>query len=397
VNPHTPAVLGGDPAFPDGLPFFRPPRPPLAAVTERLAPGYEQGMLTNGRLVRQLEDEAAAYLDVPHVVAVASCTAGLMLTMQALTKAGTHVAMPSFTFSATAHAAAWAGAIPRFVECEDDTCQLDLVDAASRLDGASLLVATHLFGAPCNPEGVEDLGRRHGVPVMFDSAHAFGSTRRGRKVGGFGAAEVFSLSPTKPLIAGEGGLVATRDDDLAARLRLGRDYGNPGDYNTRFVGLNARMSELHAAVALASLAELEDHLAVRRDLADLYRKALADVPGVRVQAVDPEDASTYKDLTVLVDRDTFGLSRDGLVAALRAEGVDTRCYFSPPVHSQDAYAPVATDELPVTDRVAASVVSLPLWRDMPDGAVEQVVAAVARIGANGEAVAAAVPVTGGEG
>jgi dTDP-4-amino-4,6-dideoxygalactose transaminase len=351
-----------------------------------LAPGYDEGDLTNGRLVRELEEATADYLGVPHVVAVASCTAGLMLTMQALTKAGTHVVMPSFTFSATAHGAAWASAVPRFAECEADTCQLDLEDASQRMDGASLLVATHVFGSPCRPEMVEDLGRRYDVPVLFDAAHAFGATRRGRQVGTYGAAEVFSLSPTKILTAGEGGLVTTSDEELAAHLRLGRDYGNPGDYDTRFVGLNARMSELHAAVALSSLAELDRHLAMRADLARLYRKALVEVPGVAVQAVDPEDSSTYKDLTLLIDEDGFGLSRDTLVKALAAEGVGTRCYFSPPVHQQTSYASLATGELPVTDRVAGQVVCLPIWRDMPGDAAAKIIEAVASIHAHAEQI-----------
>lgn len=392
TSAEAPALIGGAPAFADeGLPFFRPARPPLEQVSRRLAPGYHEGDLTSGRLVRELEAAAAAYLDAPHVVAVASCTAGLMLTMQALTKVGTHVVMPSFTFSATAHAAAWASAVPRFAECDPATIQLDLEDASQRMDGASLLVATHIFGSPCRPEAVEDLGRRHDVPVLFDAAHAFGATRRGRPVGTFGVAEVFSLSPTKILTAGEGGLVATADEGLAAHLRLGRDYGNPGDYDTLFVGLNARMSELHAALGLASLAELDDHLALRAELALRYRKALADVPGVTVQAVDPEDTSTYKDLTVLVDEASFGLDRDTLVKALTAEGIGTRCYFSPPVHQQQSYAALATGDLPVTDRVASQVVSLPLWRDMPPGAVEQVVEAIAAVHAHAEQIRREVP------
>src|SRR5690606_9641674 len=129
-----------------------------------------------------------------------------------------------------------------------------------------------------------------GLPVVFDAAHGFGATRRGRPLGSFGDAEVFSLSPTKPMTAGEGGIVAMRDGALAEQVRLGVDYGNPGDYDTRFAGLNARMSELHAAVGLESLRELDEHLAVRRDLAARYRAALAGIPGITPQAVDPEDA-----------------------------------------------------------------------------------------------------------
>ena len=385
-----PALLGGTPAFADGLPFFRPARPPLERVAARLAPSYERGVLTNGPLVRQFEAEAAERLGVPHVVAVASCTAGLMLTFQALARPGTAAVMPSFTFSATAHAARWAGAVPRFTECDTATCQIDVDDAAGRLDGATLLVGTHVFGAPCTPEAVEALGRAHGLAVVFDAAHGFGATRDGRPLGTFGDAEVFSLSPTKPMTSGEGGLVAIRDEALAARVRLGVDYGNPGDYDTRFAGLNARMSELHAAVGLESLAELDDHLATRRRLAESYRKALAGIAGVTPQDVDPRDESTYKDFTVIVDESVYGLDRDAVAAALKAEGVDTRPYFFPPVHRQQAYADLPAVDLPATDWVTNRVISLPLWRDMPPEAITTIADVFDRLGAHAGDVQRAV-------
>ena len=350
--------------------------PPFEQVAARLEPSYRRGQLTNGPLVRELEATVAERLGVAHVVAVASCTSGLMLTFRALAPAAP-VVLPSFTFSASAHAVAWVGARPRFVECDPDTFLADLDDARARLDGASGLLVTHIFGAPADPRAWEQLAADAGIPLVFDAAHALGSQHRGTAVGGFGAAEVFSLSPTKPVIAGEGGLVATNRDDIAEVVRIGRDYGNPGDYDTRFVGLNARMSELHAATALASLAELDDHLVVRRALADRYREQLAAVPGVRVQVLADGDASTWKDFTVAVDPDAFGCTRDELVGRLRAEGIDTRCYFDPPVHRQQSHAASADRELPVTDRVASEVVSLPLYRDLEDSDVDRVVSVIA--------------------
>jgi dTDP-4-amino-4,6-dideoxygalactose transaminase len=370
---HLPALLGGPVAFSPGLPFARPARPPLERVMRRLEPSYKRGMLTNGPLVEELEARIAERLGVAHVVALSSCTSGLMLLVQALTEGRPGpVVLPSFTFSASAHAVMWNGRVPRFVECLPHSFQIDPAHAAQQLEGASALMATHVFGAPCDARALEALGREHGIPVMFDAAHALGACLEGTPVGSFGVAEVFSLTPTKPLVAGEGGLVATNDAALAETLRIGRDYGNPGNYDTRFAGLNARMSEFHAAMALESLAGFDESLERRRYLASLYRGALADVPGIELQTFSARETSTFKDLTIRVDAAEFGLSRDALALALLAEGIDTRKYFDPPVHRQRAYGHLEQRNLPVTDAVAQSVLSLPVYPDLLDEHIERV-------------------------
>ena len=376
--PERLAILSGDRTNTDpGLPFARPARPDLDRVVARLRPAYESGILTNGRLVAELEERVAEFLQVEHVVAVSSCTSGLMLTVQALVDGRPGpVVLPSFTFSASAHAVAWNGREPRFVENDALTFQIDLAHAAEELDGASAIMATHVFGAPCDPEGVEHLAARAGIPLLFDAAHAIGATSRGRPIGGFGDAEVFSLTPTKPMVAGEGGLVATNDDDLAARLRLGRDYANPGDYDSRFVGLNARMSEFHAALALESLAMIDRTLERRRELALRYVSGLCDVPGIQMQVVPLDDVSTYKDLTIAIDAAEFGIGRNQLVAVLAAEGIDTRNYFDPPVHRQQAYRSGESPHLPTADATSASVVSLPIYPDLTSVDVNAVVGTI---------------------
>ena len=158
---------------------------------------------------------------------------------------------------------------------------------------------------------------------------------------------------------------------------MGRDYGNPGSYDSVFAGLNGRLSELHAAMALESLGDLDEHLARRRRLVARYRDGLATVPGLRVQHLASDDESTHKDFTIVVDEAAFGVDRDMLVAALRAEGIDTRCYFSPPVHRHTAYG--SGDYLPRTDWLAARVISLPLWRDLDAESVETITGVVARV------------------
>lgn len=382
-----PAVLGGRPAFPEELPLARPRQSQIPRTLERIRGALESGMLTNGPMVRELEERVADRLGVAEVVAVASCTTGLMLVFQALGLEGP-VVMPSFTFAATGHAARWVGATPRFVDVLPGPLTLDPAAAEAALEGAGAVVAVHLYGTPAEVEPLERVAAGAGVPLVFDAAHALGSRRGGIPIGGFGTAEVFSLSPTKITVAGEGGLITTDDRDLADACRLGRDYGNPGDYDCRIAGLNGRMSELHAAVALASLDGLDDRVAARTASAASFRRMLGDVPGVGFPTLADGDTSTVKDLTLRVRAEAFGTDAVTLAVALDAEGVDTRRYYSPPLHRQQAYADLPEVSLPVTEHAATEVLTVPLHSDMEASALERVAGAITAIQEHADDVAA---------
>ncbi len=384
TDQNRPAALGGSPAFPDGLPLTRVRVPDREGLLGRLGAVLDSGMLTNGPLVRELEERAAELMEVPHVVAVSNCTAGLMLVLQAAGVGDRRpVLMPGFTFSATAHAAHWAGGTPLFAEARERDVTLDPADAEARLkaaDSPAALMATHVYGTPCQVEELQRVADAAGLPLVYDAAHGLGSKRRGVPVGNFGLAEVFSMSPTKVAVAGEGGLIATRDAALARTLRTARDYGNPGDYDTLFPGLNARMSELHAAVGLTWLADLPERVAHRGALVAEFARATAGLPGLRPALPEDGDTSTFKDLTLILDPAAFGLDNRQLADALRAEGIDTRRYFFPPVNRQRAYAHLGqADDLPRTDRLAAAVLTVPLWSQMDAATVRRVADAVVRI------------------
>jgi dTDP-4-amino-4,6-dideoxygalactose transaminase len=376
-----PAMAGGRPAFPEGVPFVRPSVPDIERVLADMTVVLSGGTLTNGPFVQELEDRAANYLEVRHCIAVASCTAGLMLVLRAAELTG-DVILPSFTFAATAHAVAWNGLRPVFADIDPSTLTLS-PDAVARSIGVrtTAVLATHTFGTPCDVEGLAEVAGRSGLRLFFDAAHAFGTRTASAPVGRFGDAEVFSLSPTKVLLSGEGGIIATNDDLLAERCRIGRDYANPGDYDCRFVGLNARMSEFHAVVALASLEGLDERVERRNALAASYIDALSQVPGVTFPTVPAGATSTYKDFTILIDPDEAGVSAEELARGLAAEGIQTKRYYAPPVHIMKAYRTpaVANGHLPVTDRAASMVLTLPLWSSMEEDQVLAVARALARL------------------
>lgn len=385
---HRPAVLGGTPLFAEPVRFAYPTIDGIDGMLADMRTVMESGQLTDGRFVRRLEERVTEAFGVGHAVAVSSNTIGLMLVVQALDPGGP-VLVPSFTFSATAHAVRWNGLPLIFGDCDPDTWCLRPRDVSG---DPALIIGVHVSGMPCDVEGLAATASEHGAKLIFDAAHGGGTLVQSNHgltpVGRFGEAEVFSLTPTKVLGGAEGGLVTTDDAHLAARLRVARNYGNPGDYDTLFAGLNARMSELHAVLALGALDHLEERVCRRNRIAGRYRAGLQSVPGVGFQQVPEGARSSYKDFTVFIDAAQFGCSRDAVTAALDAEGVPTRRYYSPPVHLQQAYGDVETPALPVTERLGDGVVTLPMWSHMPDEVADDVAAAVARIQSHAAAVEA---------
>lgn len=373
-----PALAGGTPVFADPIPFVRPSVEEPEKILAMIESSLESGMLTDGPFVRSLEERMAERLEVQHVVAVSSCTTGLMLLLQSI-GAGKSVVLPSFTFSATAHAARWNQMGISFADCDPDSWVLGPENVHGNPE---VIIGVHISGVPCDVQALEAKAASMGATLVFDAAHGAGSSieidGRPTPLGGFGTAEVISLTPTKVLSGPEGGLVATNDGALADDIRRARNYGNPGNYDTLEVGVNGRMSELHAAVVLAGIDHLAARVAHRNELADLYRAGLGALPGIGFQSVPVGRRSSIKDFTILI-KDEFGVDRDLVVEALKAEGIPTRPYYSPPIHRQTTYRDIEPGPLPVTEDLAKGVISMPIWSHMKPDMVEQIIGAVARI------------------
>ncbi|MFM7075544.1 MAG: DegT/DnrJ/EryC1/StrS family aminotransferase [Planctomycetaceae bacterium] len=399
ASDHPPA--GG----PERVPFVRPDLPDFESLRPHLEAIVASGQLTKGGYLRRFEEAVAAHLGVRHAVAVSSCTVGLLLVHRALAihagrcrdggcevgalrpiAAGGEVVMPGFTFLAAPAAATWNGLRPRFVEIDEDNTNLTVGLAEGGLGPrTAVLAACHNFGNPCDVAGLAGLARRHGVGLVIDAAHGFGARQGGLPVGRGAAAQVFSLSPTKLLVAGEGGVVATDCDCLARTVRVGREYGNDGSYDAVFPGVNGRMPEMCAATAWVGLEGLERVAAARRAIAAAYRSGLAGLPGLSFVVERPGDASSNKEFSVAVDPDRFGADRDALRAALDAAGIDTRAYYDPPCHRQTAYRAYHDGHapLPASERLAARSVALPIGRQVDAGVVERVCAVFHALAATG--------------
>jgi dTDP-4-amino-4,6-dideoxygalactose transaminase len=345
------------------------------------------GMVTKGRHLAAFEEAISDHLGVKQVVGVSSCTSGLMLTYKGLALTG-DVVVPSFTFMATVSALVWCGLRPVFADVDAGTTNLDPAAAeASITPNTTAIVAVHNFGNPADIQGLQAVANRHGVKLIFDAAHGFGARYQGAPVGSQGDAQVYSLSPTKLLIAGEGGIVATNDESLADAIRLGREYGNNGHYDSAFAGLNARLGEFNALLGLRSLEKLENAAECRNETVAIFQETLERLPGIGFQAVRPGDRSSYKDFSVTIDPAAFGMTRDELAVSLAAENIDTRKYYEPPVHRQIAYRHFYDGRpLPNTDWLASHSLSFPIWSNMTSEVALRICEAVRRIHENAQAV-----------
>ncbi|HZD58743.1 MAG TPA: DegT/DnrJ/EryC1/StrS family aminotransferase [Anaerolineales bacterium] len=383
----NPAILGGRPVFEEKVRMVRPVLPDFSEMTDGIKQILSSGMVTKGRYVKEFEEQVADYLDVKHAVAVSSCTSGLMLTHRALELEG-DVVVPSFTFMATISSLIWNDLRPVFTDVDPDTTNLDpdaVKDAIT--PETSAILAVHNFGNPADIAALKEIADQHQVKLIFDAAHGFGALYQGKPLGRQGDAQVFSLSPTKLLITGEGGVVATNDDELAERVCMGREYGNDGKYDSAFAGLNARLPEFSALMGLRSLNDLESAAQSRNVTADIYHERLGTIPGIGFQQVRPGDRNSYREFSITIDSQAFGLDRDELVEALSAENIDSRKYYEPPAHRQTAYRQFFDgSSLPNTEWLSSHSVSLPMWSHMDQDVTLGICEAIQRINESAQAI-----------
>ena len=366
------AILGGPPQFQESLHVGRPNIGDRDTLMRRIGEMLDRRWLSNGGpLVLELEETMAAMHGVAGAVAVCNATLGLQLLARGLGLRG-DILMPAFTFVATAHAIMWQGAQPEFVDIQlsDHNLALDSVEAAitERTGG---IVGVHLWGRPCAVGELEKLADAHGLPLIFDAAHALGVTGPDGPVGAGGMAEVLSLHATKFVNSFEGGIVLGNDTGLLDDIRSLRNFGF-ADYDTvTAIGTNAKMPEVCAAMGLTSLEAVSTFAAANRANFGAYRDCLGSLDGVRL--LDYDDAGTwnYQYVVVEIDVAVTGIDRDTIIDALHAENILARRYFFPGCHRHEPYLHSDRDwDLPRTDRVAGRVIVLPTGTAMdPDSCV----------------------------
>ena len=354
------------------------------AIDDAVAKVLSHCQFILGPEVRELEAQLSAFAGVKHTISCASGTDALMLVLLAKNVgAGDAVFCPSFTFAATCETVALVGATPVFVDVDEHTFNMDAASFARAIATAKKLglkpkavIPVDLFGLPADHDAIAAIATEHGLFVLDDAAQGFGGVYKGKKLGGIGLAAATSFFPAKPLgCYGDGGAVLTNDDQLAELIRGLRVHGQlPGKPEFSHIGITGRLDTIQAAVLLEKLKIFPGEIAARNKIAARYSEKLgqyAIVPRV------PEGyTSVWAQYTIRLQPGR----RDGLAAALKAEGIPTAIYYAKPPHRHEAYKkfPLAGGGLPVTEKLSHEVISLPMHAYLDEPTQDRIVDAVKR-------------------
>jgi dTDP-3-amino-3,4,6-trideoxy-alpha-D-glucose transaminase len=345
-------------------------RPEIDAAISRVLRG---NVYILGPNVEAFEAEFAAFCGVAHCVGVGSGTDALALALQAVGVArGDEVITTALTAPATAQAILQTGAVPRFVDVDPATRCIDPAAVAAAITPRTTAIApVHIFGYPSNITTLMEVAERYGLSVVEDCAQSVGASYDGRKLGSFGHAAAYSFYPTKNLgCVGDGGAVVTADANVAAKVRSLRNYGyGAADRVSRHIGFNSRLDEVQAAILRVLLPHVEASNHERQEIANEYRARLPNGP-VRLPPAD--SGCVYHQFAVTCD------DRDALMGHLTRNNIATAVHYTPALHHHPAFARSDQLSLPQTERLAATLLSLPIQPEVVTGFVERICESVAR-------------------
>jgi len=370
------AIFGKPPAFAEKMHVGRPNVGNREHLLARINAMLDRVWFTNnGPYVQEFETKLAAFVGVRHCVAMCNGTVALEIAIRALGLTG-EVIVPSFTFVATAHALQWQEITPVFCDIDPKTHNLDPGQVEKMITPrTSGIIGVHTWGRSCDIAALEAIARGRNLQLLFDAAHAFGCSYKGKSIGGFGRCEVFSFHATKFFNTFEGGAVLTNDDVLAEKVRLMRNFGFRGYDNVIYIGTNGKMTEVCAAMGLTSLESVNEFIETNRRNHSAYKAELDGIPGVSVMAYDERERANYQHVVLEVDEGAAGLTRDELVNVLFAENVLARRYFFPGCHRMEpyrSYFPHAALILPETERLCRRVMLLPNGTSVDEPAISQI-------------------------
>ena len=330
-----------------------------------------------GPNVKAFEEEIARYLGVKYALGVNSGTDALVIALRAAgIKEKDEVITTPFTFFATAEAISQVGATPVFVDIDERTFNIhpELIEQAIT-ECTRAILPVHLYGQAADMSSIMNLAQKYNLKVIEDTAQAFGGEYKGRKLGTIGDVGCYSFFPSKTLGAfGDGGLITTDDDNVAEIARMLRVHGAKKKYYNETVGYNSRLDEIQAAILRVKLTYIDEAIEGRREAAQRYRELLKDIPGIITPFEDPDGKHVYHQYTIRV----LDGRRDELKEHLAERGIGTMIYYPVPVHQLPVYRE-NSPMLPVAERVAAEVLSLPIWPGIGEETQREVVGEIGKL------------------
>lgn len=349
------------------IPFAKPhfTDDDIDEINERIGEVLRSGWLTAGPMVKKFEEEFANRIGAKHAVALNSCTAALHATSLALGIGnGDEVIVPSNTFVATANAALYVGAKPVFADSDPQTFNISATNVREKITNKTkAITVVHLGGNPCDMTELLEIAEANNIMVIEDCAHAHGAKYKQKSCGMIGEAGCFSFYPTKVMTSGEGGMVTTDDEALAAKIKVIRNCGRAayGPTAIQELGYNFRITDIHAAIGLVQLKHLDDYLMHRNSAAKFYNAELSKINWLRIQAIREGNLSSYYAYIVELTSDA-PMTRDELSSTMRQHGIGTSVLYHP-VHLQPLYVKrfgFKNGLLPITERLGRQTIALPL-------------------------------------
>ena len=350
--------------------------PNLEEFNEMLKEIWASKWVTNnGQFHKQLEKSLAEYLKVPYISLFTNGTLPLLTALQALRITGEVITTP-YSFVATTHSIWWNGCKPVFVDIEESTCGIDpeKIEAAIT-PKATAIMPVHCYGKPCNTKRIQEIADKYGLKVIYDAAHAFGVEVDGESILNAGDMSTLSFHATKVYNTLEGGALVMHDEKTKKRIDYLKNFGFAGETEVVAPGINSKVDEVRAAYGLLNLKQVDAAIAARQKVAQIYRKELRNVPGVRFFEDTPGVRHNYSYFPIFINAEQFGMTRDELYFKMKEQNVLGRRYFYPLISEFSTYRGLpsaAPENLPVATRIANEVICLPMHHELSECDLERI-------------------------
>ncbi|MCE5348306.1 MAG: DegT/DnrJ/EryC1/StrS family aminotransferase [Bacteroidales bacterium] len=361
----------------------QPSLPPLEEFEDYLKQIWDNKILTNnGPFHRELEQKLCEYLGVPYISLFANGTLALLTALQALDISGEVITTP-FSFVATSHAILWNKLKVVFADIEEETYTLDptKIEAAITPDTSAIL-PVHVYGYPCRVKEIHDIASRHGLKVIYDAAHTFGTKLNGKSLCSFGDLSILSFHATKVFNTFEGGAIICHDAAMKEHIDHLKNFGFTSELTVEEMGINAKMSEIQAAFGLLQLKYIEEALEKRREIHDLYIKGLSDISGITLPPEPIGLTQNYSYFPIFINKVKDGKTRDEVYEELKRNNIYGRRYFYPLISKFPTYHGLESAQpgrMPVAEKITEEVICLPIYPDLDSKMVNTIIRVIIKI------------------